>query len=191
MQQILIINSAEREVTEFYQSIEAILEELKVEYRSINYRDTGSVDFDEYAGVIITGSPQGDDIVEAHQPYFRWVKNYQKPVIGICAGHHVVGYMHGAEYLRSVEPESGTFEIEQMKDDPIFEGLPTTFDAQQMHNDSISLPEGFTHLAKSQVCFNQAMKHNEKPLYTFQFHPEYLNREIFRNFCKMADKGHI
>jgi len=182
MKNILIINSAEKDIHEFYQSIEEIFDKLDVYYQSINYSETLNFDFDSVDGVIISGSPRGDDVVKSHQPYFQWVRNFDKPIMGMCAGHHVLGVMFGAEYFYSKEPEKGKVEIEILVDDPIYVGLGKTFIAYEMHNDSISVPVGFIHLSKSKTCFNQAMKHVQKPIYTFQFHPEFLNHQIFTNF---------
>lgn len=183
---VLIINSAEPDVSEFHSSIENILHDLHVQFLRIQYRECLIADFNNCDGIIISGSPQGDDIVEHHQPYFQWVKETNKPVFGICAGHHVIGYLFGAKYMYSIEPESGKTEIEIVTDDPIFKGMPKRFTVHQMHNDSITVPENFIHLAKSATCSNQVMKHTEKPIYTFQFHPEYLNPELFKTFIEIV-----
>ncbi len=184
---ILIVNSAEEGISEFTYPIQKIFRKIDVDSDIVEYKSCLHVSFNDYDGVVISGSPQGDDIVEHHQPWFQWLKSYKKPVLGICAGHHVLGYMYGSEYLRSVEPESGIVEIEILRSDPIFNGLPTKLKANQMHNDSITLPENFIHLAKSEVCFNQVMKHPDKPHYTFQFHPEFVNHEIFLNFKRILE----
>ncbi len=185
---IIIINSAEPEIKEFAENIQSIIQSGNIETEIVEYRDSSLIDFDLCNGVIISGSPQGDDIVEHHQPYFQWIKSLKKPILGICAGHHVTGFMYDAKYLRSVEPESGDVCIDILIDDPVFEGLPPSFKTRQMHNDSITLPENFIHLASSPTCKNQAMRHRDKPLYTFQFHPEYLNPEILLNFVTLCRK---
>ncbi len=192
MLNILIINSAEPGINEFSENIKKHISEDETTCNSINYRETLLTNIDDYDGIFISGSPQGDDIVENHQPYFQWIKETDTPVLGICAGHHITAFMHGAEYLRSVEPESGDVFIEKLANDPIFSNLTNPFVARQMHNDSVTLPDGFIHLAKSNKCFNQAMKHTKKALYTLQFHPEYLNPGIIHNFisiCKDIKKG--
>jgi len=186
---ILLINSAEPGITEFTESIKGILKGPGRSVETVGYRDCFATRFELYDGVLISGSPQGDDIIEHHQPYFQWIRNCSKPVLGICAGHHVTGYLYGARHLRSEEPESGTVTVEILKDDPIFKGIPKRFQVQQMHNDSITLPPRFIHLAKSAGCFNQAMRHADKPLYTLQFHPEYLNAEILLNFADLIQKA--
>ena len=141
-----------------------------------------------FDGVILSGSPQGNDIVEHHSGYFKWIKTYEKPVFGICAGHHITGFLFGSKILRSVEPESGDFEVEIVKQDPIFEGLSATIKVKQMHNDSISLPEKFELLATSETCKVQLMKHKKYPLYTCQFHPEFYNIRLIQNFIKLCNK---
>ena len=106
--------------------------------------------------------------------------------MGICAGHHVAGYMYGSKLLRSIEPESGDFEVKVIKDDPLFNGMPESFKVRQMHNDSITLPAKFELLASSKTCLNQLMKHKNKPIYTCQFHPEYYNHDLIRNFIAIT-----
>ncbi|MDD4193192.1 MAG: hypothetical protein PHI28_17790, partial [Mangrovibacterium sp.] len=102
---ILLINSAEPGITEFTESIKGILKGPGRSVETVGYRDCFATRFELYDGVLISGSPQGDDIIEHHQPYFQWIRNCSKPVLGICAGHHVTGYLYGARHLRSEEPE--------------------------------------------------------------------------------------
>ena len=186
MDKILIVNNAEPGITEFATSVEKIVKDFGGCSIIIEYRDCLSFDFSTVKGAILTGSPQGDDIIEHHQPYFQWVKSFEKPVLGICAGHHIVGVMYGSEVFRSKEPESGDVMIEMLKDDSIFNGLTKTFNVKQMHNDSISLPAEFEMLATSPTCTNQLMKHTQKLIYTCQFHPEFYNHRIIGNFVKLC-----
>lgn len=186
MTRILIINNAEQGILEFALSVEKIIMEAGAESRIIGYADCLTTNLEEFDGIILTGSPQGDDIVEHHAPYFYWIKNYQNPVFGICAGHHITGFLYGAGLLRSEEPESGDVKISILENDPLLDNLKSNFKARQMHNDSITLPTDFKLLASSTTCRNQLMKHKQKPLYTCQFHPEYNNPELFRNFIKIC-----
>jgi GMP synthase (glutamine-hydrolysing) len=90
--------------------------------------------------------------------------------------------------LRSVEPESGDLEVDVVKQDPIFDGIPATFTVKQMHNDSVTLPENFELLATSKTCKVQLMKHKQNPLYTCQFHPEFYNTRLIHNFLQLCGK---
>lgn len=186
MPHILIINNAEAGITEFSEPIEEIVSVAGNTFVSIEYKDCLSANFNDFDGIILTGSPQGDDIVEHHLPWFRWINECEKPVLGICAGHHITGFIHGAELLRNIEPESGDFEVEIIKDDPIFNEVPKIFEVKQMHNDSITLPEDFILLVTSGTCKNQLMRHKRKPLYTCQFHPEFHNHKLILNFLELC-----
>lgn len=187
MPNILLVNNAEPGISEFAEPIKKIITDKDSTFVFIEYADCIGFNFDEFDGAILTGSPQGDDIVEHHLPYFRWIQDFKKPILGICAGHHVTGFMYGSEILRSEEPESGDYTIEVVKSDPLFEDLPKSFKVKQMHNDSITLPDDFELLATSKTCYNQLMKHKSRILYTCQFHPEFYNTELICNFIGICE----
>jgi len=186
MRKVLVINNAEPGITEFVEPLEQIAGEANLKCITAEYAGVPKSVFNEIDGIMLSGSPQGDDIVVHHLPYFQWLKEVEIPVLGICAGHHIAGSLYGSELLRSEEPESGDVEIEILKDDPVFSGLPKKITVKQMHNDSITLPEDFELLASSATCKNQLMKHKNKPLYTCQFHPEFYNQKLIRNFFRLA-----
>jgi GMP synthase (glutamine-hydrolysing) len=187
MAKILLVNNAEPGITEFADPIKKIIIESGANFQLLEYKNALNFDFDEFDGAILTGSPQGDDIVKHHLPYFLWVKNFAKPIFGICAGHHVIGVMYGAKLLRSKEPESGDFKVEIVNQDPLLNNLPKSFTVRQMHNDSITLPHDFQLLASSKSCKNQLMKHQNKIIYTSQFHPEFYNRKLLENFIQFCE----
>ncbi len=188
MSKILIINSAEPGITEFTEPLVKIVKTAGYRPTVIDYAQCTEQILADTDGVIISGSPQGDDIVEHHLPWFTWLKTFEKPVLGICAGHHITGFLFGSELLRSEEPESGDFEVQILNDDAIFRGFGKQFTVRQMHNDSITLPDDFVQLATSYICRNQLMKHRHKRLYTCQFHPEYYNYKLIGNFLNLCEK---
>ena len=63
-------------------------------------------------------------------------------------------------------------EIEAIQEDSLFLRLPDVFDMQEDHCEHISIPKDFEHLACSDTCINEAMKHKTKLHYGVQFHPE-------------------
>ena len=182
----LIINDANRGIREFCEPIEEILTGAGISFKTIEYEETLKTPMHDYRGILLSGSPRGDDIVDHHRPYFEWIRTCDRPVFGMCAGHHIVGSLYGAELLRSVEKEVGDCYVEIDYRDPVFAGLPDRFSVRQNHHDSITLPEGFVLLAHSEVCKVEAMKHRTRPIYTTQFHPELSNPEMIRNFIRIA-----
>jgi GMP synthase (glutamine-hydrolysing) len=189
MTTILIINSAEKGITEFVEPLEKIVREAGAASVVIEYEETPTTDMSTYDGIIMSGSPRGDDIVDHHLPYFQWIKTCDIPFFGICAGHHITGKLYGAQLLRSVEKEVGDNFLFIRQKDPIFNGCPGKFLVRQNHHDSITLPGDFILLAHSQGCQVSMMKHPAKPLYTTQFHPEILNKNLILNFIDIV-KNH-
>ena len=186
MQKILVVNNAEPGITQFTKPIETIISNARLTYVTIEYNECLNYKFGDFQAIILSGSPQGDDIVENHLPYFKWIKNSNKPILGICAGHHITGVLYGSKILRSEEPEAGDYEVEIIEKDIIFSEMDSTFKVKQMHNDSITLPEDFTLLSTSKTCKNQIMKHKQKSLYTCQFHPEFYNPDLILNFITLC-----
>lgn len=182
----MIINNAEKGISQYCESIEKILGGGKIPFRTIEYEDTLKTNIAGFQGIFLSSSPRGDDIADHHQPYFKWIATCNKPVFGICAGHHIVGRLYGAELRRSVEKEVGDFFIEIDHRDPIFAGFEDKFLVRQNHHDSITMPEEFILLAHSDVCEVEAIKHRTFPIYATQFHPEISNPRMIRNFIEIS-----
>ncbi len=184
---ILVINNAPKGVTEFVQPFTAFFSSEGAACEVAEYAQIPPISKKDYQGIILSGSPRGNDIVDHHAPYFRWIETCHIPILGICAGHHIVGHIYGARLLRSEEKEKGDcFITIDEPNDPLFKNCPSPLNVRKTHNDSITLPPRFIHLAHSHVCEVEAVKHPQKPLYTTQFHPEFLNTQILRNFLQLA-----
>ncbi len=179
---LLIINSAPN-TRDFVAPIAEALAGVAIHYEITPYNDMPT-DTDIYTGIIISASPQGNDIVAAHIPYFQWVRDTGIPVLGICHGHQVIGIMHGAELIRDTQSECGEQTLRIRENSPLFAGCGSSITVVSGHDNSITLPEGFTLLASSDRCRNQAMVHQEKPIYSVQFHAE-KKPEIILNFIQI------
>ena len=190
MTKILIVNNAERGITEFVKPLENILDEAAADSDVIEYEETLSTntDLSQYDAIVLSGSPVGDDIVDLHLPYFQWIKTCDVPIFGICAGHHIIGKLYGSQLLRSIEVELGDYFVFIDEQDPVFNGYGDKFLARQSHYDSITLPENFILLAHSRSCKVSMMKHRSKTIYSTQFHPEILNKILVLNFIDIARK---
>jgi len=189
MVKLLIVNNAEKGITEFVEPFQRIITEAGAASDVIEYEETLTTNMSAYDGIILGGSPRGDDIVDHHFPYFQWIKTCDVPLFGICAGHHITGKLYGAKLLRSVEKEVGENYLFIEQKDPIFRGFPERFLVWQNHHDSITLPNDFLLLAHSENCKAAMVKHRSKPLYTTQFHPEVLNKNLILNFIEIV-KAH-
>lgn len=113
------------------------------------------------------------------------------PILGICAGIQFIASHFKGEIGPAKFPEFGKTEIYLDKENEIFKSVPKNFFAWESHNDEIKkLPEDFIALAHSENTKIQAIKHDSKPIYGLQFHPEVEHTQygldIFKNFLEIV-----
>jgi len=113
------------------------------------------------------------------------------PVLGICAGHQFMASYFGGEVAPSRIPEFGKVTLTVDRENDLCWNIPQKSIVWVSHNDEVTrLPPTFLNLASSQNCKTQAMKHETRPLYGLQFHPEVehttYGKEIFENFITIA-----
>ena len=183
---VLLINCAEKGIDDYCVPIERILREKSAEFRRTEYLEIPGADLSPYQGFILSGSPRVNDIVEHHLPYFNWIRKIAKPVLGICAGHHIIGALYGATLIRDSQGEVGDSTVNLHQKDPLFVGLGREIVVSQAHNDAVTLPNEFMLLASSEKCSVQVMKHQTRPVYSTQFHPETHNPRIIANFLDIV-----
>lgn len=123
----------------------------------------------------------------------EYLDNLKLPILGICVGFHFMALYYGGSAGPASAGEFGKVEVTIDKHNDLFFGLPDKFQAWESHNDEVKvLPAGFINLAHSETCQVQAFKHESKPLFGVQFHPEVehteFGNEIFINFLKVCKK---
>ncbi|MGQ9729872.1 MAG: glutamine amidotransferase-related protein [Candidatus Zipacnadales bacterium] len=146
------------------------------------------------------------------------VKRAQVPILGIC-GSHQLNAMFFNQNIRTVtqfedmpmrklkpgEPdlqpayhpgyfkESGFHPIYIVQNDPLFRGFRRSFMCLESHYCEVKrLPKEFMLLASTDECKIQAYRHQHKPLYGVQFHPEAYTdyypdgKRLLENFFRLA-----
>ncbi len=109
------------------------------------------------------------------------------PILGICYGMQMLTLALGGHVKASDLKEYGRTEIEIVKENKLFEGLPEKETVWMSHGDQVSeLPPHFDVIAKSSTCPFAAIENTESHIYGLQFHPEVRHSEygndILKNF---------
>lgn len=161
----------------------------------IDYKRIALLDFNESflsdaKGIIISGAPIliTEQDIEPYLQRVKWLDSVVVPVLGICFGHQLIGLHFGASGSRMKEDRDWQT-IEFFVDNELSNKLPAEVQMIEDHCESISIPPSFSLLASSDVCVNEAMKHETKHIYGVQFHPEVSGNQgavLIENFINLC-----
>ncbi len=163
---------------EFILPIVSIAQEFE-DCRVKHYSEVDLADICGCSRVILSGTPLKDTATLELPERFGWLKNVDRPVLGICAGMQTIGVVFGLVLTRSLE--IGMTQITTLSANPLFSGK---FGAYSLHNYCVESSDEFEVLAESERCL-QAFKYKQKAIYGVLFHPEVRNAEILKRFIQL------
>jgi GMP synthase (glutamine-hydrolysing) len=140
------------------------------------------------AGVILSGGPAS--VYEPGAPHVDLgVLELGVPVLAICYGLQLLAHGLGGVVEPAEEREYGRALLKLGREDALFAGLPGGAERTvwMSHGDRVlRLPPGFGVLATSGNSPFAAVRHETRPIYGLQFHPEVVHTEggseLLRNF---------
>jgi len=140
------------------------------------------------AGVILSGGPAS--VYEPGAPHVDLgVLELGVPVLAICYGLQLLAHGLGGVVEPADEREYGRALLKLGREDALFAGLPGGAERTvwMSHGDRVlRLPPGFGVLATSENSPFAAVRHETRPIYGLQFHPEVVHTEggseLLRNF---------
>jgi anthranilate synthase component II len=117
----------------------------------------------------------------------RW--RAERPFLGVCLGHQLIGEFYGGHVGRAESPVHGeTVEIEHLPV-PLFRNVPRKFPGARYHSLVVQrkgLPDDLRITASTRQRTIMALDHCSDPVHGVQFHPEsYLTAagpQILKNF---------
>lgn len=161
------------------------------------------IDLDDYAGIIVGGSPfdvstpegrKGDmqkKIESDFMSLFERLVERDAPFLGACSGNSLLGKFCGAAISRRYAEPVGGVDVTltaEGKKDPLLAGLPDTFRVLLGHKEACDdTPPGTVLLASSDACPVQMFR-LKKNIYATQFHPEgdlegfILRINVYKNY---------
>jgi GMP synthase (glutamine-hydrolysing) len=144
-----------------------------------HFLDVNPAELGGYSRIILSGTTLKDFETQKHLEKFRWIKAYDKPILGICAGMQIISLIYDVPLTPCMQV--GMTEITTKTVNPLFGG---TLQAYTLHSLSTTQSEHFEVLAQSSKCI-QAIKHTRKSIYGVLFHPEVRNQNVLQNFIKI------
>lgn len=120
----------------------------------------------------------------------RW--DSERPFLGICLGHQIIGDHYGDSVIRAAAPVHG--ETSRVRHDGrgVFLGVDDPTDVARYHSlviDPPTVPASLEVSARSGAVV-MAVRHRGRPVESVQFHPESFltpaGRRMFRNFVRGA-----
>ncbi len=172
---ILIVSLCAQELheEEFVKPIVKVVSKFEEDVLVVHYKDLSSEELSRAEKIILSGTALSDFEYLDNLDKFSWLKNFSKPVLGICAGMQVIGLTFGASLKDN--KEIGQNEVNFEKD---FLGLIGNVKVYFLHGKTVGLP---TEFFGDKFYF----KHSSRPIYGVLFHPEVYNHELIEGFVKI------
>lgn len=177
---ILIIKTPNRKLhdLEFIKPIEDVLVKNNIDFKSVHYTELNKELISTADKIIISGTSLKDNACLDDINQFNWIKDFDKPMLGICGGMHILGLVFNGKMKK--RQEIGLTEIIFNDDFLGFHGEHLVY---ELHNLNVESNE-FNTVAVSETSI-QAIKHKNKPFYGVQFHPEVRNKNLLVNFVNL------
>ena len=163
---------------EFIKPIEDVLKKNNIKFQSIHYRNVSEEILKNAEKIIISGTSLKDNGFIKDISKFNWIKEFNKPILGICGGMHILGLIFNGELKK--QQEIGLTNIELKKD---FLGFIGKIEVYELHN-YYGISKEFDIFGESRFC-PQAVKHKKNPFFGVLFHPEVRNKDIIVNFVNI------
>ena len=133
-----------------------------------------------YEGIILCGTALKDNVYADRIGLFSWIKSWEGPILGICAGMQIISSVFGGKIIP--QPVIGLKDIDLAVETPLL-GSPRRIEGYLLHNFGVTSPDEFQIIAESEEGI-EAFKHRQKPIYGIAFHPEVRNKWILERFVE-------
>ncbi len=169
----------------YFSMFEAAFGEISAPIHLVNYPvylDGKLPNLEQYAGILITGSPYGvyedHEFIDPLKNFILEAKEAAIAVVGICFGHQIMAAAYGAPVMKAPNGWGvgiHTYDTNKPhgQDGNLMEGK-TSLSCLLSHQDQVlDLVDGLRPLAGSDFCPNGAISYHNGAGLSFQMHPEF------------------
>ncbi len=171
---ILIVNVCAEEL-HYFEFVKPVEDIVKDDFFTKHYSEIDEDDLEKADKVIICGTSLKDDGFIDDLDKFGWIKDFGKPVLGICAGFQIIGMVFGGKLKKKLE--IGFFH-EKFGEE--FLGLVGDNEVYHLHNNYVEFSDEFKIFNDGKIA--QVVKHRGREVYGVLFHPEVRQKEMILEF---------
>ena len=141
-------------------------------------------------GIILSGGPAS--VFAEDVPTFNpEILNLSQPILGLCYGHQLMAKHFGGRVANTGQGEFGKASLRQLSPSPLWKDVADNSQVWMSHQDSVTeLPQGFQVIGETISGSLAALQHQERPLFSLQFHPEVTDTlagtHILSNFVELC-----
>ena len=180
---ILIINTSKQNLSEL-EYVNPIIKTIKESnnYFVKNIEDVTEelVNNKDVKRIIICGTSLKDEEYLKHINKLAFLKNTNKPILGICAGFQILGQIFD-ETLVKVK-EIGMIPVRIISENKLVD--EKEINVYSLHKNGFKVLKNFLIMGESENC-PQIIKHKTKEIYGISFHPEVRQEKIIKKFLEI------
>ncbi len=164
---------------EFVRPIEDILRQEKRDFRALRCNQLDKKSFEECEAVIICGTSLLDQGYLDDLDFFVFLKECEKPILGICAGMQILVKLFGGSLVECLEIGLTKIILKTR-----FFGLEDEVEVYELHQYSTVPDESIFEIIAKNPKGAQIIAHKKKPIVGCMFHPEVRNKDFIIDFLK-------
>lgn len=157
------------------------------------------IDVKQYDGIILSPGPCTPNEAGISMDVIKQLAG-QLPILGVCLGHQSIGQVYGGDIVHAKEIMHGKISNMHHKNEGVFKGLPSPYEATRYHSlviDQTTLPEcleitAWTQNEDGTMDEIMGVRHKELDVEGVQFHPESILTEhghaLLANFLRNTVK---
>lgn len=172
-----------------------------VEFEILEFDKLNVKNLSEFDRIILSGSNLSlrvEENIEKYKDEIELVKSTEKPVLGICFGHQLIGVAFGFNIRKMESVYSEWGDEVKLRIKPFELCDKTEIIVEENHHEEIEytpeIKNVFDILAGDDNCKIEIIRHKSKKIFGVQFHPETSPKsnikddgeEIIRNFVRLT-----